>query len=186
MANNSRSGFRLVDGEVLYFFNVDCPLYNEQIDMVWNDINAQVSVMMQKPRSKNFQLLKKWWQHLNGMGHDGYGSFRMNFDSDIWDFDDNMLEKFSEQINEMFCETQFAMNKCITDEIEYDMECMLENTTPHELLQLYINLVLENGYKVSQSDVADIFENHLDSQEIANEFLMRKLRDENVKIMEAA
>lgn len=186
MSMKSRFGFRLSGNKVMFFFNVDCPLYDKQLDMVWQDINAQANIILQKPRSKNAQLLKKWYDSLNGISHDGYGSFRMDFDGDIWDFDDKMLEKFSEQINEMFCETQFAMNKCITDEIENDIECLLENHTPHELLQLYINLVLENGYKVSQSDVADIFENHLDSQVIANEFLARKLRDENVKIMEPA
>jgi hypothetical protein len=142
-----------------------------------------------KPRSKQARLTKKWRNHLNSITHDGYGSFRLDFDDEMENYSDTELESFSEDILNIVSNLPIVLTIYSWISIEEDIDYHIENDDIEDIMSIYINNILDCEYQVDQKDVEDLFNFNNDaeiSQMIANEFLVRKLKDQNVVCRDVA
>jgi hypothetical protein len=64
--------------------------------------------------------------------------------------------------------------------IEEDLEDIIECHGAEDAMEMYIDAVLESGYCLHQRDVEEMFVPHITTQAIANDFLFRKLKGQDV------
>jgi len=175
MARKDVGSFRPGDNEIHWFFTIDRPLHNTQVMKLSDEIDEFIQICSSTP---------KWYEYYSGTTHDGYGSFRLDFDPSIWDLSDQELEEISEDIFEMVIQTDIIDTLNIWTSIEEDLEGYLESQPREEVMEMYIDAVLDSGYRIKQCDVEDIFnwdnEDPRMAQIIANDFLLRKLKGQNV------
>ena len=187
-------GFREVcesnwsDDTVVYlFYGIDVPLYKTQIAMLWDEMNEDTAKLFVKPRSKDAKRRNKWWRHLDSLGHDGYGSFRLEFNSAIMDYKESELRDLTEDIFCLINETEFMSNMNMWMGIEEEGPSTWiadADMTAEECLDWYVDYVLKCGYSVSQRELEDLFSELLTAEQIGSNLLLRKLKGENVELTE--
>lgn len=178
-----RKGFRFYKGDVYWFFTIDRPIHADQVSRFDAEFDEAIDKILLKPRTKAARLTKKWRQHLNSITHDGYGSFRLDFDSEMEDYTDDELEAFHNDIQDIVCYLPIIESITRWISIEEDTEYWIEEDGLEDTMCDYIDTVLESGYRLSQSDVEQMFNDNNDpqiAQMIANDFLFRKLKGQNV------
>lgn len=181
---SERKGFRFHQGKVYWFFPLDRPIRDTQVDRFDQEFDAKIDSIMLKPRTKQARLTKKWRDHLLHISHDGYGSFRLQFESEMEHYTDAELEAFNEDIFEIVCYLPIVETIRTWIGIEEDTVDFVECHGIEDAVRLYIDNVLDSGYCLDQGDVEDIF-NYRNkdpkvAQMIANDFLMRKLKGQDV------
>ena len=184
-----RKGFRFHGDTVYWFFTIDRPIYSAQVNRFDAEFDEVIDKIFLKPRSKQARLTKKWRNHLNSITHDGYGSFRLDFDDEMENYSDTELESFSEDIFNIVSNLPIVQTIYSWISIEEDIDYHIENDDIADIMSIYIDNVLDSKYQVDQTDVEDLFNFNNDatiSQMIANEFLVRKLKDQNVVCRDVA
>ena len=175
-----RKSFRFHNDNVYWFFPLDRPIHSDQVSRFDAEFDAKIEKILLKPRTKQARLTKKWRAHLNSITHDGYGSFRLDFDSEIGDYTDAELEAFHEDIFEIVAYLPIVETIRTWIGIEEDTADFVECHGIEDAVAYYIDAVLDSGYELHQRDVEDIFNyNNKDpkvAQMIANDFLFRKLK----------
>ena len=179
-----RKGFRFHQGNVYWFFTIDRPIHETQVSRFDSEFDEKIDEILLKPRTKQARLTKKWRQHLNSITHDGYGSFRLDFDSEMEDYTDSELEAFNEDLLEIVAYLPIVETIRMWINIEEDTEDCVESWGIEDAITTYIDSVLDSGYRLKQCDVEDIFCYKRDNPElinlIANDFLFRKLKGQDV------
>jgi hypothetical protein len=181
---SERKGFRFYQGNVYWFFPLDRPIHNDQVNRFETEFDEKIDEILLKPRSKAARLTKKWRNHLTSIQHDGYGSFRLDFEAEMEHYTDAELEAFNEDIFEIVCYLPIMESIRTWIGIEEDTEDFVECHGIEDAMTYYIDAVLDSGYRLDQGDVEDIFNyNNKDpkiAQMIANDFLFRKLKGQDV------
>ena len=182
---SERKGFRFAkDGNVYWFFTLDRPIRRPQTDRFDQEFDAVIDKIMLRPRTKQARLTRKWRDHLTSITNDGYGSFRLDFESEMEDYTDAELAAFNDDIFEIVCNLPIVETMQYWIGIEEDTEDFVECHGAEDAMEMYIDAVLESGYRLHQSDVEDIFnwdnEDPKMAQIIANDFLLRKLKGQDV------
>jgi hypothetical protein len=178
-----RKSFRFHQDTAYWFFTIDRPIYSAQVNRFDAEFDEVIDKIFLKPRSKQARLTKKWRNHLDNITHDGYGSFRLDFDDGMENYSDTELESFNEDILEIVSNLPIIQTIYMWISIEEDIDYHMENGDIEDIMPSYIDHILESEYQVDQRDVNDLFNFNNDatiSQMIANEFLVRKLKDQNV------
>jgi hypothetical protein len=183
--STERKGFRFAnDGNVYWFFTLDRPIRNTQVDRFETEFDAVIDRIRLTPRTKQARLTKKWRDHLTSITNDGYGSFRLDFESQMEDYTDAELAAFDEDIFEIVCNLPIVETIRTWIGIEEDTEDFVECHGIEDAMEMYIDAVLDSGYRVCQSDVEDMFNwDNKDpkiAQMIANDFLFRRLKGQDV------
>ena len=184
-----RKSFRFHGDTAYWFFTIDRPIYRAQVNRFDAEFDEVIDKIFLKPRSKQARLTKKWRNHLNSITHDGYGSFRLDFDDEMENYSDTELESFSEDIFDIVSNLPIVQTIYSWIGIEEDIDYHIENDDIKDIMSIYIDNVLDSQYQVDQKDVEDLFNFNNDatiSQMIANEFLVRKLKDQNVVCRDVA
>ena len=179
---SERCGFRFHQNEEVYWFwPIDRPIHENQKQKLVDAIESEVHQRMAKPRSKQARLTKKWYQHLDNITHDGYGSFRLDFDYDGMDaLTDAELQDCYEDILNLVVYSPIIETIRNWIGIEEDLEDFIECHGAEDAMTYYIDAVLESGYRLHQRDVEEMFMPHITAQAIANDFLFRKLKGQDV------
>ena len=177
---SDRSNFRFRNDQVFWFFTIDRPIHNEQLHRFEQEFGDRIDEILSKPRTKAARLTRKWVQQFRVVQNDGYGSFRLEFESELENYTDAELASFHEDISEICCELPIVESIRIMDGIEEDLDDYIECHGAEDAMTFYIDAVLESGYRLAQSDVEEMFMPHITAQAIANDFLMRKLKGQNV------
>ena len=177
---SDRKGFRFHNDNVYWFWQIDRPIHQEQVSRFDKEFDAVIDSIMLKPRTKQARLTKKWRNHLNSITHDGYGSFRLDFDSEMADYTDAELEAFNQDLVDIVCELPIVETIRLWIGIEEDLEEYIESQGAEDAMTWYIDAVLDSGYELHQRDVEEMFVPHITAQAIANDFLFRKLKDQDV------
>ena len=177
---SDRKGFRFHNENVYWFFTLDRPIHQEQVSRFDKEFDLKIDKILLKPRSKAACLTKKWRAHLNSITQDGYGSFRLDFDSQMADYTDAELEAFNEDLIEIVAYLPIVETMRSWIGIEEDLEEYIESHSAEDAMTYYIDAVLDSGYRVCQRDVEEMFVPHITAQAIANDFLFRKLKDQDV------
>ena len=184
-----RKGFRFHQDTAYWFFTIDRPIHRVQVNRFDAEFDEVIDKIFLKPRSKQARLTKKWRNHLDTITHDGYGSFRLDFDEGMENYYDTELESFSEDISNIVSNLPIIHEMYTWISIEEDIDYHIENDDIADIMSSYIDSVLDCKYQVDQTDVGDLFNPENDatiSQMIANEFLVRKLKDQNVVCRDVA
>jgi hypothetical protein len=182
-----RKGFRFQNDNVYWFFTLDRPIHRDQVSRFDQEFDAAIDEILLKPASKDVlraRVTKKWRAHLNSITHDGYGSFRLDFDSEIGDYTDAELEAFNEDIFEIVAYLPIVETIRNWIGIEEDLEDFIECHGAEDAMEMYIDAVLDSGYRLCQRDVEEMFMPHITAQAIANDFLFRKLKGQDVACKE--
>jgi len=177
---SERKGFRFHQGNVYWFFPIDRPIHNDQVNRFETEFDEKIEKILLKPRTKQARLTKKWRNHLNSITHDGYGSFRLDFDSEMADYTDAELESFHEDIFEIVCYLPIVETIRTWIGIEEDLQYYIDDHGAEDAMEMYIDAVLDSGYCLDQRDVEEMFVPHITAQAIANDFLFRKLKGQDV------
>ena len=177
---SERKGFRFHNDNVYWFFTLDRPIRNTQVDRFETEFDAVIDKILLKPRTKDARLTKKWRNHLNSITHDGYGSFRLDFDSEMEDYTDAELEAFYDDIFEIVCNLPIVETIRTWIGIEEDLQYYIDDHGAEDAMEMYIDAVLDSGYCLDQRDVEEMFVPHITAQAIANDFLFRKLKGQDV------
>jgi hypothetical protein len=178
-----RKGFRFHQDTAYWFFTIDRPIYRAQVNLFDAEFDEAIDKIFLKPRSKQARLTKQWRNHLDTITQDGYGSFRLDFDEGMENYSDSELESFSEDILNIVSNLPIILTIYSWISIEEDIDYHIENDDIEDIMSIYIDNILDSKYQVDQKDVEDLFNFNNDttiSQMIANEFLVRKLKDQNV------
>jgi len=177
---SERKGFRFHNDNVYWFFTLDRPIHSDQVNRFDTEFDAKIDSIMLKPRTKAARLTKKWRDHLTSITNDGYGSFRLDFESEMEDYTDAELEAFNEDIFEIVAYLPIVETIRNWIGIEEDLEDIIECHGAEDAMEMYIDAVLESGYQLHQRDVEQMFIPHITAQAIANDFLFRKLKGQDV------
>jgi hypothetical protein len=197
MSYETRAGFRFVqprnswnDPEVYCFFGIDRPIHSAQTQRVMSDLEQDTISLKANRRKKAYKAAFKtralWWDHFESLNHDGYGSFRLEFDTAIWELSDDELEACYQDIQDTICSTAFMCDIMSWIDMEEDLQYHIDEDTAETAMIRYVDLVLRTGYRADQGSVMDLFEDHLDPFIIGQHFLMRLLRGENVKCVDTS
>jgi hypothetical protein len=184
-----RKGFRFHQDTAYWFFTIDRPIHRVQVNRFDAEFDEAIDEIFLKPRSKEARLTKQWRNHLDTITHDGYGSFRLDFDDEMENYSDTELESFNEDIFEIVSNLPIIYELYTWINIEEDIDHYIANSGIENTMSYYIDSVLDCKYQVDQRDVGDLFNPENDatiSQMIANEFLVRKLKDQNVVCRDVA
>jgi hypothetical protein len=177
---SERKGFRFHNDNVYWFWQIDRPIHRDQVNRFDQEFDAVIDKILLKPRTKAARLTKKWRNHLNSITQDGYGSFRLDFDSEMADYTDAELEAFNEDIFEIVAYLPIVETIRNWIGIEEDLEEFIESQGAEDAMTYYIDAVLDSGYELHQRDVEEMFMPHITAQAIANDFLFRKLKGQDV------
>lgn len=178
---SERKGFRFAnDGNVYWFFTLDRPIRDTQVSRFDREFDAVIDKILLKPRTKQARLTKKWRDHLNSITQDGYGSFRLDFEAEMEDYTDAELAAFNEDIFEIVAYLPIVETIRTWIGIEEDLEDYIESHGAEDAMEMYIDAVLDSGYRLCQRDVEEMFMPYITAQAIANDFLFRKLKDQDV------
>jgi len=181
---SERKGFRFHNDNVYWFFPIDRPIHNDQVNRFETEFDEKIEKILLKPRTKQARLTKKWRNHLTSITHDGYGSFRLDFEAEMEHYTDAELEAFNEDIFEIVCYLPIIETIRTWIGIEEDTADFVECHGIEDAVAYYTDGVLDSGYRLCQRDVEDIFNyNNKDpkvAQMIANDFLLRKLKGQDV------
>jgi hypothetical protein len=187
---SDRKGFRFAtNGNVYWFLPLDRPIRSEQVNLFDSEFDAVIDKIMLKPRSKQARLTKKWRQHLNSITHDGYGSFRLDFDMEMADYTDAELQSFYDDILELVIGLPIVQTITHWISIEENTSYYIEEDGIEYTMNEYIDSVLESGYRLAQRDVEEMFNesnNPAVAKMIAQDFMLRKLRGQDVVCKEVS
>jgi hypothetical protein len=98
---SERKGFRFHNDSVYWFFPIDRPIHQEQVSRFDREFDEKIEKILLTPRTKQARLTRKWRDHLISIQHDGYGSFRLDFETAMEDYTDAELAAFNEDIFEI-------------------------------------------------------------------------------------
>lgn len=178
---SDRKGFRFHQDKAYWFWTIDRPIHSDQVNRFESEFDARIDEILLKPRTKQARLTKKWRDHLISITQDGYGSFRLDFDSELQDRTDAELESFCEDIFELVCSLPIVETISSWINMEEDLSGYLEYSEPLEVMTDYIDAVLDSGYRLKQCDVEEMFGQYFaHTDTIAQEFLVRKLKGQDV------
>ena len=122
------------------------------------------------------------------MTHDSYGSFRLDFEEEILDYDKDTLASINEDIFCLLNETKFMSNVMTWQSIQNDIDEYVESyDTAEAVLELYLDCSFASGYSVLQTEIEDIFCNYgkvLSFEAVSEKFLMLALAGKNVVLKE--
>ena len=175
--------------DVFMFYTLDRPIYQEQIDLLWVDLNRAYE-QYAKPRQKGRIQFLKWWNPLETINQDGYGSFKLHFDLSLWDDStDSELEQYGEQIVDIILQGDFVDNICRMD--SYDEEgCDYfindEGYDIDDLFENYCDIQRDCGYSLGQVEIEQYFEGHLTQDQVAARLLPRLLKGERITMRNVA
>jgi hypothetical protein len=197
MSYETRAGFRFVqpknswdEPKIYCFFGVDQSIHFDQIKMLGEQLNQDNDRLIANRRKKAYKAAYKtralWWNHFYKMDDDGYGSFRLWFDLEIWELDDEELEACYQDIHDSILSTEFMADFMAWYDIEQSLEDWVEDDDAESVMTRYLDLVLKTGYCAYQRDVMDLFQEYLDPKVVGQHFLMRLLRGENVKCVDVS
>lgn len=169
--------------EVNFFYVLDKPIYDTQTELLMADLEEDSkSIHAAGTRKKAWRIRKLWWDHLLSIDHDSYGSFVLEFDNEIMSLTDLQLEQCNDDIHTAISNSKFMEAMCVWMGIEEDTDDMVESWGAEDAMNTYIDAVLDCGYKMEQSDIETIFENHLTQQTIAQECLLRSLKGQKIEL----
>jgi hypothetical protein len=178
---SERKGFRFAtNGKVYWFFSLEIPIHSDQVSRFDAEFDLKIDEIMRSPRTKQARLTRQWRDHLNSINSDGYGSFRLQFDSEMEDYTDAELESFTEDIFEIVCYLPIVETIRTWIGIEEDLEDYIECHGAEVVMSDYMDAVLDSGYRLHQRDVEKMFLKHITAQTIANDFLFRQLKGQDV------
>ena len=152
-------------------FQVDVPLYREQVDLLESEFE-------ELSRKKNDKKLVLFFEYFSYISQDNHGSFVFHFHESVLDLSDEEREEIAETLNVLMDSTNWFENWASFNSIQNDVDSYTKDELLEgKLLEEYLNSSINCGYFASSKNLQEVFEGKLTKSEIDSATLLHKIKN---------
>jgi hypothetical protein len=152
-------------------FQVDVPLYREQVDLLEGEFK-------ELSKGRNDKKLRLFFEFFLYISQDSHGSFVFHFRDSVLELSDEEQDGIAETLNVLMDSTDWFGNWATFNSIQNDVDSFTkEELLEGKLLEEYLDSSINCGYLASSKNLQEVFDGKLTKSEIDSASLLHKIKN---------